>query len=202
MEMFDFSEFYDRMAVELPNNSRIVEVGSGDGHSALYLAKKLYELNKGFKLYMVDSMAYGYYLQMKTIYENIIKSGLGELVEVVPLDSLNASCKFNGGSLDFVFLDSSHEYSQTRAEIFLWYDKLKEGGILAGHDFYSEENPGVGQAVRELIPETITRTPIITQDEEGKDWVDRFEPIPLLFTEQTTNKNGIWFLHKHFFFKP
>lgn len=200
--MFDFSNYYDRVAEEMPVNSRLVEVGSGDGVSGIYLAKKLYELGKGFKLYMVDSMAYGQYLQMKQIYENVIKSGLGEMIEIVPLDSLNASCKFNGESLDFAFLDSSHEYTQTRAEIFLWYDKVKVGGILSGHDFYSTENPGVGQAVKELLPEVITRTPIITQDEEGKDWIDKFETHNFLHTEQTTNGNGIWEVRKVFYFKP
>lgn len=200
--MFDYSEYYDRIAEELPNNSRLVEVGSGDGISGLYLAKKLYKLNKGFKLYMVDSMAYGSYLQMKEIYENVIKSGLGEMIEVIPLDSLKASCKFNGGSLDMVFIDSSHEYELTRAEIILWYDKLKDGGLLCGHDFFSNENPGVGQAVKELLPEEITRQPIITYDEEKKVLLDEFQPEKLLHTEQTKNGNGIWSVRKLFYFKP
>jgi cephalosporin hydroxylase len=68
------------------------------------------------------------------------------------MDSLAASCKFNDHSLNFVFLDSSHKYEETKAEIRLWYRKLLDGSILAGHDYESPENPGVRQAVDEVIP--------------------------------------------------
>ena len=42
--MFDFYDFYDRIAKELPNDCKVCEVGVADGISALYLAKKLNEL--------------------------------------------------------------------------------------------------------------------------------------------------------------
>ena len=57
----------------------------------------------------------------------------------------------------FVFIDASHLYEQTKADIRLWYRKVKDEGILAGHDLNQEP---VGRAVREVIPYVITRDPI------------------------------------------
>jgi cephalosporin hydroxylase len=195
--MFDFKEFYNRIAEQLPNNCKIVEVGVADGASALYLAKRLDILGKEFKLYMVDSMGYGGYNQMKTIYQNIFARGVFEDVEVIPYDSVEASKMFNDDSLDFVFLDSSHAYEETKKELYAWYGKLKDDCILAGHDFYSEETPGVQKAVIEIIPHIITRPPINKPDQQ-----QTFEPEQLLFTEQTERGNGIWMLKKRFYWKP
>lgn len=156
--MFDFKEYYDKIANELPNNVRVCEIGVGDGHSAIYLAKRLYELDKGFKLYMVDNLAYGGYLQMKTIYENIIKSGLGELIEFIPKDSVEASKLFNEEYFHFIYLDSSHEYQETKDSIKSWFPKLVSGYTFAGHDY--NEYLSVKKAVDEIVPKTFTREPL------------------------------------------
>ncbi len=37
--------------------------------------------------------------------------------------------------LDFVYIDSSHSYAETYLQCFIWWSKLKPGGILAGHDY-------------------------------------------------------------------
>jgi cephalosporin hydroxylase len=195
--MFDFSFFYDRVAKELPDNSIVCEVGVADGNSALYLANKINSLGKSFKLYMVDNMDYGKYFQMKTIYENIIKSGLGKYIEVVPTDSVKASKMFNGDSLDFVYLDSSHQYKPTLKEIKAWYPKLRDGALLSGHDFYSKENPGVQKAVKELLPEIIKRPDINEADHHQE-----FLPHQFLNVENTPLNLGVWYATKTFYFKP
>ena len=37
--------------------------------------------------------------------------------------------------LDFVYIDGSHEYEDVLNDIKLYYPKVKEGGIVGGHDF-------------------------------------------------------------------
>jgi cephalosporin hydroxylase len=205
--MFDFAGYYERIANELPNDCKVVEVGVADGASSLFLAKALHERGKTFKLYMIDSLDYGKKKQLSEIIKNVMLSGLQDSIEIMPFDSLNASCFFNDGSLDFVFLDSSHKYADTKQEIRCWYPKLLDERILAGHDYFSEENKEVRQAVDELIPETIKREPIVSryfneQLNTEMDWVDYFEEEKLLFTEQTEKGNGIWYVAKRFYFKP
>lgn len=196
-EMFDYSLYYDRIANQLPNDCVLVEVGVADAKSALYIANRLHSLGKNFKLYMVDNLAYGGVFQLKTIYENIIKSGIGKYIEVLPVDSLIAAKMFNGNSLHFVFLDSSHTHPETAQEIELWYPRLLDGGILAGHDYTSQENPGVKESVDLMLPKIIKRPDI---DEE--DHKQEFLPHQFLSIEQTERELGVWSVVKNFYFTP
>jgi hypothetical protein len=142
-------------------------------------------------------MDYGNFFQMKTIYENIIKSGIGRFIEVIPKDSLLAAKDFNDGYLDFVFVDSSHTYKDTKKEIPAWYEKVKDGGILAGHDYFEYRND-VGKAVDELLPATITRAPLYDGNGELQQ---EFIAEQFLNIEQTDNGCGVWFVKKDFWKK-
>lgn len=190
--MFDFRGFYDWIADNLPDNCKIAEVGVADGKSAVYLAEKLKSLNKTFHLYIIDSLNYGGTEQLNTIIKHVTRSGLAENITIYPYDSLTASCMFNDHALDFVFIDASHKYENTKADIRLWYRKLKDESILAGHDMFSKENPEVALAVNEVVPKLIRRTPI-----NGS----LFQPEKVLFTEDTDNNDGIWFFKKQWYLK-
>lgn len=50
--------------------------------------------------------------------------------------------------LDFVYLDSSHEFNHLLNEIRIIYPKLKKGGVIGGHDY---EHIGVVSAVNTLM---------------------------------------------------
>lgn len=166
--MFDFAEQYQRFANELPERSIIAEVGVSNGKSALFLASKLIEQNKEYQLEMIDNMAYGGAVQMQEIMRNIVNSGLPN-INLVPKDSLNASTGYPDELFDLVFLDSSHEYEPTKAELRCWIHKIKEGGILGGHDANYTE---VKNAITEVIPEE------------------------MLHIEETEHKWGMWWMRK------
>lgn len=187
--MFDFQHFYQKIAKELPDDCKVCEVGVANGDSALFLAQELNRLGKKFKLYMVDNMDYGGYVQMKTIYQNIIKSGLGEFIEVVPFASLHATEFFNDGYLDFCYIDSSHTYEETKKEIRAWYPKVKDGNILSGHDYNA---PEVQQAVNEVVPKVFVRDEINGQ---------HFNPEEVLQNEETLNGWGLWWFRKQWYLK-
>ena len=150
--MCDFHAFYRGVAEKLPDGARIVEVGVADGHSAIYLAETMADLGKKFKLYMVENLAYGGSEQANTVIRNIVRSGLGEHIDFMQISSLDASCKWPDNWAHFVFLDSSHTYEQTKAEIRLWHHKVMWNGILAGHDYNEEAGEGVKRAVDEVAP--------------------------------------------------
>merc|ERR1711865_981161 len=38
-------------------------------------------------------------------------------------------------SLDFVYLDGAHDYKNVKAELNPWFDRVRPGGILAGHGY-------------------------------------------------------------------
>lgn len=151
--MFDFDEYYLKVAEWIPSPARIVEIGLGHGKSCIFLAEAILNLGKEIERFIaVDDCSYGSISQRNEIISNLVKSGLGNKIEFYQMSSLDASTKFPDGYFHYVFLDSSHQYNQTRAEITLWGKKLLHDGILAGHDIFSLENKGVAQAVNEIIP--------------------------------------------------
>lgn len=59
----------------------------------------------------------------------------GERSVVVKAYSLDAAETFADGSLDFVFLDARHEYLPFLEDLEAWSPKVRQGGVLAGHDY-------------------------------------------------------------------
>lgn len=191
-ELTDFSEFYQRMANELPDGAMIAECGISNGRSGIMLAEMLSDLGKNFTLFLIDNFVYGARNQRNDVIGHIIDSGMGNRIKLLEMSSLDASCEFPDNHFDLVFIDSSHKYQQTKAEARLWFYKVVDEGVLSGHDYTSEENPEVAMAINEVIPRMITRDPIPDQT---------FTPEPLLQMEQTERGHGVWFLRKKWWVK-
>jgi predicted O-methyltransferase YrrM len=192
-DMFDFRDFYFAQALALPDNAVIAEVGVADGKSALYLAGALTELEKKFTLYMIDNMAYGGMDQMYTVIDNVVEAGMSG-IRVRKWDSLEAAGKFPDVHFDMVFLDSSHLYDMTKQEIRAWYPRVKDDGVLAGHDYTTHEQ--VRRAVDEVVPKENTRTAIRTVNGEIQQ---RFKQEQVLHVTQTSKGYGVWWMQKKFY---
>lgn len=188
--MFDFKDFYSTIGANLPNNATIAEVGVAGGASACFLAEQLLNLGKNFQFYWIDSLAYGQSNQLNEILKVVCRADLANNVEVLPMDSLQAAVRFPDGHFDFVFLDSSHTYEMTKAEIRLWYPKLKEGGILAGHDYHGHEQ--VRDAVNVVVPKLVIRDAIPNK---------QYEPERVLNVEATEQGCGVWWFQSKFYVK-
>jgi hypothetical protein len=77
-------------------------------------------------------------------------------VELHIQDSMRALEGFADASLDWAYVDSTHAYEQTKAEIALLKRKVKPGGIIAGDDWREDpthRHHGVCRAVRESLAE-------------------------------------------------
>lgn len=66
-------------------------------------------------------------------------------------------------SFGFIYIDADHEYLSVRSDILLWWNKLSDNGILAGHDF-DTDHPGVMKAVSEFA-ESVGRTVYLTHED-------------------------------------
>lgn len=188
--MFDFAEFYCSVALHSPPVVRAAEVGVADGDSLLFLATCLKQQGRDFKITAIDNMAYGGMEQCIQLVGNIYRAGHGDTIEIVPASSLDAACRFPDNLFDFVFIDSSHTYEQTKAEIRLWWRKVKDGGILAGHDYNDGDGKDVKRAVDEVIPRFCARPPL----PDGQT----FEPQPVLTTHPIGSGSGVWSVTKQF----
>lgn len=65
----------------------------------------------------------------------LIRAASQEAVRSVPDD------------LDFVYLDADHSFVGVRADLRHWFRKVRDGGIICGHDYGHPDFPGVREAV-------------------------------------------------------
>lgn len=67
-------------------------------------------------------------------------------------------------SLGFVYLDGNHSYESVLQDLRMWTPKLKEGGIMAGHDYNLY---GVKQAVNEFTKGKANKLPEQSEENAG-----------------------------------
>lgn len=59
----------------------------------------------------------------------------GERFRLIRKPSVEAAAEFEDCSLDWVYLDGNHDLKHVSQDIIFWYDKVKPGGVLGGHDY-------------------------------------------------------------------
>lgn len=79
--------------------------------------------------------------------------------------SAKAAEKFLDEALDFIYLDAGHSYQAIETDLYAWWPKLKPGGCFAGHDWTTNYNWGVQDAVRAFALAT-NRPFYLTVDDE------------------------------------
>ena len=87
------------------------------------------------------------------IAEGRVKIVHGSSIEQSVVDLVSASIP-QGCAADAVFLDSDHDYEHVKAEIEIYRKLLRPGGLLAGHDAFNRDYPGVLRALFEAFPAT------------------------------------------------
>lgn len=67
--------------------------------------------------------------------------------------SEKAALLFKDELFDFIYLDANHRKEAVAIDLKCWWDKLKSGGIMAGHDYVDRDNGvfGVKSAVDEFF---------------------------------------------------
>ena len=66
---------------------------------------------------------------------NMEQIGVIDTIKVISGVSWETAGQFKNNSVDFVFIDADHHYESVKKDILAWYPKVKEGGIISGHDF-------------------------------------------------------------------
>lgn len=133
------------------------EVGAATGNTTIYLMQKCPNLKK---LYIIDDWRHipgsrqwetgdlkGIFLKKLDKYMTriSIRDGI----------SWEKAVDFKKGSLDFVFIDASHDYESVKKDLLAWEPIVRIGGMVCGHDYHFE---GVRQALGELCPKEFKLT--------------------------------------------
>jgi len=79
----------------------------------------------------------------------------GERSSIWRMTSEEAAARVTPHSFDFVYLDARHDYESVKRDLELWYEKIRPGGVFAGHDYRDGVFPqgvfGVKSAVDEFF---------------------------------------------------
>lgn len=164
---FTYASLYSDMVNRFPSGSKFVEVGSWKGKSSAYMAVEIANSEKEIEFYCVDHWEGSvehkkggvfFNKNLDTLFEVFIKNmkPVEKYYKPIKMTSIEASKTFDDNSLDFVFIDASHEYEDVKNDISVWLPKVKRGGILAGHDY---------DYVKKAVDELICAIPI-----EGDCW--------------------------------
>lgn len=148
---------------------RGAEIGVYLGHYSRILLDNIPDLH----LLCVDSWnrnsvrkrAYHEVKEILSRYEN---------VEIIKGDSVEVSKTIPDKSLDFVFIDADHYYDAVKKDIQVWSKKVKDGGILSGHDYlFGRKSVQVVEAVNEYIKENNLELFLTDYDKENPYADDR-----------------------------
>ena len=156
---FNYPNLYKSMVNKFPSGSKFVEIGSWKGMSSAYMAVEIANSGKDIDFYCVDTWEGSiehkqYGIDTSNLYDTFLDNmtPVQKYYKAIRARSLQAVKQFEDKSLDFIFIDASHEYEDVREDIIAWLPKLKEGGVIAGHDYINDDFPGVKKAVHEILP--------------------------------------------------
>ncbi len=86
--------------------------------------------------------------EMDTLYLFVLNrlAPFGDRYQPVRKSSVEAS-SIIPQEIDFVYIDADHSYQEVMADLCAWFPKVREGGIIGGHDYSHPDLPGVKKAV-------------------------------------------------------
>lgn len=147
-----------------PSGATFVEVGSWAGRSAAIMAVEIINSGKQIAFDVVDHWRGGHHDEGmkqeagKRDVQAEFNANLtrGEVRHVIrqqhKMASGWAARQYADASLDFVFIDASHDTDSVAHDLLAWWPKLKPTGVLAGHDYEGFGRTWVAEAVHKLFP--------------------------------------------------
>ena len=122
-----------KMAITIPEDGVIVNVGAGAGTSGLAYR----ETCPKAKIYTVDfrdSHPEGGLQNERNAFEI---AGLSHCLPTQILsDSKEAGKKWKNGIIDLLFIDAEHSYEGCKGDIMAWLPHVRSGGLLLIHDYH------------------------------------------------------------------
>jgi predicted O-methyltransferase YrrM len=135
----------------------VIEIGVLNGTNIMTLARKFPNIH------FTGVDPYDSKLEWNKLYDNISQDEMDFRfnqiitkaskfcnINILREQSIKASESFSDESIDLVFIDAIHTYEAVINDIMVWLPKIKNGGVLCGHD-YCVSSFGVIMAVNELL---------------------------------------------------
>jgi predicted O-methyltransferase YrrM len=122
-----------KLARDLPDNPIVVNIGAGVGTSALAFLESRDDLT----LFSVDIVGGIEPTGGLGNEEFALKSAGVDLSRrhAITGDSLEVARVWNRGKVDLVFIDGRHDDYYVEVEAPTWWQHVKDGGVIAFHDY-------------------------------------------------------------------
>ena len=171
---FTYPKLFAAAVRHFPTQSHFVEIGAWKGKSSAYMAVEIINSNKEIKFDCVDTFegseeqrnpAKNTFEPQLLEDEDYLYRTFTENMESVEgtytalrMTSVEAAKGYEDESLDFVFIDGSHDYDSVCTDIGVWFPKMKKSGVMAGHDYgwSAEVRKAVDDSFRGLSFENVT----------------------------------------------
>jgi cephalosporin hydroxylase len=162
-----------KLAMQIPENSIVVEIGSRIGGSAKII---LDHAHQTINLYCIDEewkhlngehiVEHSSMIELVSLFPEILDHNSTYSYTKVILHNYSNVTLIPASSpddlqnwdrmVDFVFEDSSHENPQLHNNLRFWWDKLNYNGVMAGHDY------------NQCFPDVIFEANLLAEQEECK----------------------------------
>lgn len=139
-------------------------VGAEIGVQNGFNAQRIYEYWEG-KIILVDRWDRPEELKI-CVETNMLKS-----YHLLIGDSVEMSINVPDSTLDWIYIDAGHSYEEVKADFEAWFPKVREGGIISGHDY--GENDCIG--VKQFIDEYMKHNPDIQMNFTIDDYFNNME---------------------------
>jgi hypothetical protein len=161
---FTYPNFYRSAVLQAKDGFHFVEIGSWKGSSAAFMGVEILNSGKKIQFDCVDtwegsvehktdktSQFYEPLLETKdALYEVFLKNiePLKDIITPKRAPSVEGAKLYADDTLNFVFIDAAHDYENVFKDVKAWLPKVKQGGVLAGHDIHDE---GIQKAVADVL---------------------------------------------------
>ena len=143
----DLLGLYKKAVRIFPSGSHFVEVGTLLGKSAAFMAVEIINSGKNIRFDCVDHWRGSEEhrgnenIDVENLYEKFLENiePVKDIINPVRMDSIDASKLYQLNSLDFIFIDASHDEESVKKDLTYWYPRLKEDGMIAGDDINNKE---------------------------------------------------------------
>jgi len=180
-----------RLLFEKLRPTRIAEIGSWKGASALHMAMLVRELGiADCEIVCIDTWLgsvehwhhrdrpdcypslrnrHGFPQLYFTFLANVVRAGATDIVTPFPIASTGAARFFaaHGVRFDLVYIDAAHQYEEVALDLALYWPLVRPGGVLFGDD-YSPDFAGLMKAVDEFAAGI---EPKLQVDTRSKKWL-------------------------------
>lgn len=156
-------ELLYNLALDVPYDRGIVEIGSYHGKSTAYLALGSREGN-GAQVYAVDPWELvdvkkwcGHCEQptFEKFGKQLDSVDLFDAVIPIQRESLTAAAEYEELSIGLLFIDGDHSEKACQADFLAWAPHTAPNAIVVFDDYAITKNPGVAKAVHSLQDEFV-----------------------------------------------